>query len=392
MSVRFSADAPPVSTVVCHDRDPAGAAEFLCHELSAEPLCLVLFFCSADYDPDRLSAALGQRFAEVPVVGCTTAGEITPEGYSTGSITAIGFCERYFSIQASLVRDLASFDFSDAQLLVHDMLDQLAARQVAPLKGHSFMLSLLDGLSIREEQVLNVLSANLGSIPLLGGSAGDDLHFRDTHVFFDGAFHSNAAILLLVNTVCDFEVFSTDHLRATEEKLVVTDALWEQRRVLELNAEPAALAYAGPLGLEPDQLDSGVFALNPLSVRIGDRYYPRAIQRVNDDLSLSFYCAVESGVVLTRARAGDIVSELEALFQRIRRRLGAPQLVIGYDCIFRRLEIDHLNICDRVSALLRENRVIGFNTYGEQFDGMHLNQTFTGVALGGPRLEQERSD
>jgi hypothetical protein len=24
---------------------------------------------------------------------------------------------------------------------------------------------------------------------------------------------------------------------------------------------------------------------------------------------------------------------------------------------------------------------MGFNTYGEQFNGMHINQTFTGVAI-----------
>lgn len=27
--------------------------------------------------------------------------------------------------------------------------------------------------------------------------------------------------------------------------------------------------------------------------------------------------------------------------------------------------------------------MIGFGTYGEQFAGMHFNQTFTGVAIGG---------
>jgi hypothetical protein len=32
--------------------------------------------------------------------------------------------------------------------------------------------------------------------------------------------------------------------------------------------------------------------------------------------------------------------------------------------------------------MLAENNVIGFSTYGEQFSAMHLNQTFTGVALG----------
>jgi hypothetical protein len=26
--------------------------------------------------------------------------------------------------------------------------------------------------------------------------------------------------------------------------------------------------------------------------------------------------------------------------------------------------------------------VIGFNTFGEQYRGMHINQTFTGIAFG----------
>ena len=35
-----------------------------------------------------------------------------------------------------------------------------------------------------------------------------------------------------------------------------------------------------------------------------------------------------------------------------------------------------------VSELLAANRVVGFSTYGEQFNAMHVNQTFTGVAIG----------
>jgi hypothetical protein len=38
-----------------------------------------------------------------------------------------------------------------------------------------------------------------------------------------------------------------------------------------------------------------------------------------------------------------------------------------------------------MSELLQANKVIGFATYGEQYNGMHVNQTFTGVALGAAR-------
>ncbi|WP_421864582.1 nitric oxide-sensing protein NosP [Motiliproteus sp.] len=377
-----------VLTSVTHDQDVEAAAQQLYAELAVRPLSLVLFFCASHYDLEALSGALQRRFGEIPLVGCTTAGEIGTDGYISGSISAIGFCAQDFAIEAALVNNLADFSFSDAQSLVHGILDGCRSRQVAPIKGHSFALALLDGLSVREEQLLNVLNAHLGSIPLLGGSAGDDLYFRDTHVYFEGRFHSDAAILMVINSRCSFEVFSIDHLSDTRDKLVVTEADSSERRVFELNAAPAAQEYARTIGLGIDQLTPDVFAMNPLSVRIGDRFYSRAIQKVNDDLSLTFYCAVETGIVLTRARCGDMVEGLEKLFDDIERKIGPPQLVIGYDCIFRRLESQQLGLDESIRQIFQRYRVLGFNTYGEQLDGMHLNQTFTGVALGGCDGEQ----
>ncbi|HAW24229.1 MAG TPA: GfdT protein, partial [Pseudomonas sp.] len=68
----------------------------------------------------------------------------------------------------------------------------------------------------------------------------------------------------------------------------------------------------------------------------------------------------------------------------LEQRLGPPLLTIGCDCFLRRLEIDGNGSSDDISAFLRRQQVIGFNTYGEQFNGMHINQTFTGVAIGRP--------
>ncbi len=110
----------------------------------------------------------------------------------------------------------------------------------------------------------------------------------------------------------------------------------------------------------------------------------RSIQKVNDDLSLTFYCAVENGIVLTAMQPGPLMPNLEALFQRLEQRLGPPLLTIGCDCFLRRLEIEGDGSSEQTSAFLRRQQVIGFNTYGEQFNGMHINQTFTGVAIGRP--------
>jgi hypothetical protein len=39
----------------------------------------------------------------------------------------------------------------------------------------------------------------------------------------------------------------------------------------------------------------------------------------------------------------------------------------------------------RVGEIFRQHQVIGLATYGEQYNAMHVNQTFTGIALDAPR-------
>ncbi|MDP2613969.1 GfdT protein, partial [Oceanobacter sp. 2_MG-2023] len=84
------------------------------------------------------------------LVGCTTAGEISPLGYCSGSITASGFPASSFAIQSALMSDLARFSVADAQGLIHQMLDHCREQQVAPITGNTFALTLLDGLSVEE--------------------------------------------------------------------------------------------------------------------------------------------------------------------------------------------------------------------------------------------------
>ena len=162
----------------------------------------------------------------------------------------------------------------------------------------------------------------------------------------------------------------------------MTEADPATRTVYELNAEPAALEYARLLGLDPDELDFSTFALNPLAVRIGQEYFVRSIQKVNPDLSLTFYCAVENGIVLTAMRPDGMLNNLGQRFDSIESTMGEPLITIGCDCFLRRLEAEFTGREQETSEFLMKHNVVGFNTYGEQFDGMHINQTFTGVVIG----------
>ena len=372
-------------TAMTEALDPDAAAQDLARQLLHPHLGCVLFFCSAEYPLERLATALEQHFGGVMLLGCTTAGEISAQGYGRGCISALGLDLRTFAVDCTLIQALDSFSLVEAQQAVERMLGYCRQVNLAPIKEHTFALTMLDGLSSREELVLNTLSAALGSIPHFGGSAGDDNHLSHTHVYYQGRFLTGAAVVVMINTWLDFEVFTTHHLKPTDSKLVVTAADSASRTVLELNAEPAAEEYARLVGVPVDELSGKHFALDALAVRIRDQFYVRSIQRVNPDRSLTFYCAVDTGIVLTAMIPGELMPNLRLRFEQLRQRLGEPVLILGCDCFLRRMESELRGEDKRMSDFLAANRVIGFNTYGEQFNGMHINQTFTGVAFAFPR-------
>lgn len=377
-----SRTGPVVRTAYSRQRDPAAAAHELNRAFAAFELDFVLFFCSAEYPLESLGEAMVETFAEVTVVGCTTAGEITPQGYCRGCIVAIGFERHAFSVASALIDDLAGFDLIQAQRLTGKLLEDCRRGASGNSDGAHFVMTLLDGLSSSEEQVLAILDTALGSIPSFGGSAGDDNHLAHTHVFSQGRFHSEAAVVVMFRTRLPFEVFTTHHLQPRQEKLVVTGADHERRRVFELNAAPAADEYARLVNMSPSALTPDIFARYPLAVRIGEQHYVRSIQGVNRDGSLSFYCAVENGIVLTAMQPAPLLEQLEEVLDGLRQRQGEPVLILGCDCFLRRLELESRGQVEHASRLLGRAGVIGFNTYGEQYHGMHLNQTFTGVAIG----------
>jgi hypothetical protein len=358
------------------------------HRLIGGPdIACVILFCSPQYDIDAIAAATREHFGDTPVFGCTTAGEIGPFGYINGGVCGIGFPREDFVVAATLIDDLAEFELSstiERTRAAAAERDRAAAAAFpdSPITPKGFALLLIDGLSVREEQVVSAVATTLGDTPLVGGSAGDDLNFRRTWILYGGRFVTNAAVLILIATRRRVSVFKTEHFLNTERKVVVTGANPAARIVTELNAEPAAFEYARMVGLTCENLSPRIFAAHPLMVRVGGLYHVRAIQKVNPDQSLTFFCAIDEGLVLTIARSVDVVHDLEDLFARIQTEVGEPDLIIGCDCVLRNIEIEAQQLKGTVSELFVRNGVIGFCTYGEQFHSMHVNQTFTGVAIG----------
>lgn len=345
------------------------------------PFSLIVILASIAPEFQQWMNDAAKIFGNAQTIGCTTAGEISRDGYAEGTIVAIGFPASHFSVEPLLIPDLDNFDQQD---LISQMIrSRTSLTASASQWPHEFAFLAIDGLSVREDEVAATIANGLGPVPLFGGSAGDNNEFQETLVALNGETHQHAAVLCFVRTVCPVKVFSLDHLMPSEVRMVVTSADPERRIVHEINAEPAAKEYARLLGKEFEDLSSFTFAAHPVVVRLGASHHVRSIQQVLENGDLVFFSAIDEGLVLTLARPEDMAHHLERELQRVTGGRKA-EAIFGCDCMLRRVEAQQRQILGDLSSILSRHRVVGFSTYGEQINGLHVNQTMTGVAIFAP--------
>jgi hypothetical protein len=359
---------------------PEEAVASIAAALDRPKIGQLLVFFSPSFQADGLSRALSAEFGTIPVAGCSTAGQICPDGFSEAGLLALALPEKGFRIVSKVLEDVRSLTIERGTEAVRELRAQLdCARNEG---DHRFALCFIDGLSNAEEMIVSALGWALDGIPLAGGSAGDNLHFDKTALLYNGQVYREAALLFMVDTEHAVRTFKHDNFEPTGQKLVVTASDSESRTVFELNAEGAASEYALAAGVHDGNLSPMSFAAHPVVVRIGGNYYCRSIQKVNPNGSLTFFCAIDDGIVLTVARARDMVASAEDELQALDREVGGLDLILGFECVLRRLDSETHQVKHHMCELYRKHNLIGFHTYGEQFNSMHLNQTLTGIAIG----------
>lgn len=375
--------AQAVWTAVSRAGDAVTALAEIAEQLAGSNSSFVLLFVPRTLSPEALAAALPDALPGIVVFGSTTAGQITPVGYENTALLALAFQRDHFRVASKLFEPLAPVSIADVVSKTRRLAEQFS---VTPGRKR-LALVIADGLSKQEDILVVALEAALQDVPVFGGSAGDGLTFESTSVLHGGSFHSNAALLLLLETDLEFRGVGFDHFQPTDKRMVVTRAVPEERLVLELNGSPAAEEYARIVGVKVSDLSPITFAENPVLVRNRDNFHVRAIQQIHRDGGLYFLSAIDDGLLLTLGSGKEILQTLDSGLAVHDCRGEEPDFILGFDCFLRKLEIEHKGLEEMASKCLRQRRVIGFNTYGEQHLGVHVNQTFVGVAFFRPGAE-----
>jgi hypothetical protein len=331
-----------------------------------------VFFASAKYEPGELSRAMRDAFGPMPVIGSSTAGEIISGRMLQNSVVAMFFDEETVADVKVAVAENVKTDNP-----IPDVFAGFEAHFKTPMASMDIEkyvgLILVDGLSGTEERLMEKIG-DLTDVIFIGGSAGDDLKFQQTHVYTDGQARSNAAALALVRLNRGFEIIKTQSFRSLGKSLVATDVDEPARKVIAFNNMPAIDAYAQALGLKPEEA-ANRFMTNPLGLVVDDDFYVRSPQQVQDK-SMVFYCNIKKGMELSILESQDIVEDTKVAMQKKIREMGNASAMINFHCILRTLELQAKGQCEAYGSIFSSVPTIGFSTYGEEYMG-HINQTST---------------
>jgi len=373
---RLTTDVVSMRSAMSHRPDAADAIADLREQLG-DTADLFAVFVGPGYDLAVAGAAMSAWCAG-RVIGCTSSGNIGPNGFEAGGISAVAL-----SGGGLRTHTVAIGPLNDVTQAVERAAPGIAELRAAWEGADGFVIVLADGLSQREDQLVAELMAALGDVPIIGGSAGDALTFTHTAVYHDGEFRPGIATATMVTLQAPFRLFRLQHHQATDHVLVATGASPERRVIEGFNGRPAAEAYAEAVGVEVADLDAPIFSAHPLMLQAGGGSWVRSIATANDDGSLSLFAAVNVGDVLRVGRSARILETLEDRFAELSDTLGGLSGVLTFDCVLRRLEFEDHGLAEQVGQILSRNKAAGFSTYGEQFNGMHMNQTLVAVAFGG---------
>jgi len=344
---------------------------------------ILFVFHSTRQDPSVVSSALAERFPKSLIVGATTAGEWVNGKHQHGSLALLAIASSDIRWAVEVADHLDQFNAEDCSRLCENLLGKLDVSFADLSPKRHFCLSFFDGLSKCEESVISMLSAELGDIPLLGGSAGDDLKFEKTFVLANGKALQNAALFVLAETKLPFKTIKHQHFIPGEVDTIITKADVAERVVYHLDGMPAAQRYAALLDLQVEELNAAVFSEHPLIYQHQRECYVRSISQVGENNSLIFYCAIEEGMILNLCSHQDMVQQLEYTLHESGELPEQPALMLVCNCILRRLEAESHNSIQDLARVLQHSskHVFGFDTYGEQWQGLHINQTMVALAL-----------
>jgi len=359
--------------------------------LTGRDASLLLVFCSDSYELEPLLDGINDRSGGVPLIGCSTAGEIATDGPADATIVVAALGGDGFSVTTAAAEH-ASVRLREAGAEVGGCFADL------PPRAHGALLILSDGLAGDQQEIVRGAYGVLGAdIPLVGGCAGDDLKMKRTYQFHGTRVLTDAVVGAALGSDAPLGIGVRHGWRKVGEPMVVTGS--DGNRVCQLDDEPALDVYLKRLDAPPSASEDAAaftrFALtHPLGLdrRSGEEHVRFIAEADFEERTLICIAEVPQGGI-TWLMEGDEQSVLDASDAACRDALASlegrePLGFLAFDCIARRGVLGEPGIRREVERIVGHAHgapVAGFYTYGEiartrGISGFH-NETLVVLAV-----------
>jgi hypothetical protein len=351
---------------------PREAVEEIAAHLGGVHPELLLCFASPRYEAHELLRHLNHRFPDAAIVGGSTAGELVSGHSLKGSVVAMAIeGDVVEKVVGTVVEDLGPGMDLDAacRSLERHMGCPLDALDPDRHVG----LVIADGLSGAEERLIEGL-AERTDLAFVGGSAGDDLRFDKTRVFWGAKVWEHAAVLAVLKVPRGFEIVKTQSFQETGKYLVATEVDVAERMVLAFDGHPAAGAYAEAIGAFPGAI-AEKFMSHPLARIVGGEPFVRSPKKI-EGASMLFFCGVKKGERLAVMEATDILSETRRALGKNLEGGGEAVGIVDFQGVLRAMELESRGRSREYAEIFQGVPMAGFCTYGEAWTTL-VNQTST---------------
>ena len=352
---------------------------------------LLIVFASERHDLQTLVTAINTTSGGVPLIGCSTAGEIATTGPGDASVVVFAIGGDGFAVTTADQRGIGA-------RLRQAGADLATAMERADRRNHQTLVLLTDALAGDQQEIVRGIYSVFGaSVPLVGGCAGDDLNMTATYQFHNDEVMTDALVSAFIASDAPMGIGVRHGWQPVGTPMLVTAS--QDNVVLELDGRPALEVYLERLEATGDTRHDPAtftrFAINhPLGLarRSGEAHVRFIGEADFERRALVCIAAVTEGSSVWVMR-GDEDSVAAATTEACQDALdglhGQPAIgALAFDCIARRSVLGEHGIINEVAQLaerLDGAPVAGFYTYGEiartqGVSGFH-NETLVVLAL-----------
>jgi methyl-accepting chemotaxis protein len=357
---------------------------------------LAIVFASSGYDYAGVLGGIREAAGDIPLIGCSTAGEFTEEAIGKGNV-ACAF------ISSDTHRFITGFGTGLRDNELRCLTDATAAFPEAEDtdgRAHRSCIILMDGLAGKGEEIILAALATLGpDVKITGGGAADDYRFRETSVFSGGTAASDAISTVLTLSRKPVAIGVSHGHTPISPPYTITRA--SGNKVYELDGKPAlevwldaTREHARSFGIDVDTMRDNPDQLGKYSciydggLRTGEGYKIRW-SGLRPDITdhLPFVCTMPEGAVM-RVMVGTRDSQIESARDAALKALqnaGGRKIAgaVVFDCAVRGaiLGEEFPRAVDEIRKVLGGIPLIGLATYGEialeegQLSGFHNTTT-----------------